>query len=82
MQSASLVKAKIQKNCKAPKQQNKQSYVFAKFLQIGMILHYMALFKFICVLYQFHCQTLSLMKIDWGQIQFREYVSTGTEPKF
>ena len=21
------------------------------------------------------------MKIDWGQIQFREYVSTGTEPK-
>ena len=40
-----------------------------------------ATFKFICVLYQFHRQTLPIMKIDRGQIQFQEYVSTGTEPK-
>ena len=39
----------------------------------------MPLFKFICVQYQFHGQTLPIMKI---QIQFREYVSTGTEPKY
>ena len=52
----------------------------AKILQIGMIPHNMTLFKFICVQYQFHRQTLSIMKIDRGQIQFREYVSTGTEP--
>ena len=52
----------------------------AKILQIGMIPHNMALFKFICVQYQFHRQTLPIMKIDRGQIQFREYVSTGTEP--
>ena len=45
-----------------------------------MIPHNMPLFKFICVLYQFHDQTLPIMKNDWGQIQFREYVSTGTEP--
>ena len=45
-----------------------------------MIPHNMTLFKFICVLYQFHRQTLPIMKIDRGQIQFREYVSTGTEP--
>ena len=42
--------------------------------------HNMTLFKFICVQYQFHRQTLPIMKIDRGQIQFREYVSTGTEP--
>ena len=53
----------------------------AKILQIGMIPHNMTLFKFICVQYQFHGQTLPIMKIDRGQIQFREYVSTGTEPK-
>ena len=53
----------------------------AKILQIGMIPHNMTLFKFICVQYQFHRQTLPIMKIDRGQIQFREYVSTGTEPK-
>ena len=52
----------------------------AKILQIGMIHHNMTLFKFICVQYQFHRQTLPVMKIDRGQIQFREYVSTGTEP--
>ena len=46
-----------------------------------MIPHNMTLFKFICVQYQFHHQTLPIMKIDRGQIQFREYVSTGTEPK-
>ena len=46
-----------------------------------MILHNMMLFEFICVQYQFHRQTLPIMKIDRGQIQFREYVSTGTEPK-
>ena len=46
-----------------------------------MIPHNMTLFKFICVQYQFHGQTLPIMKIDRGQIQFREYVSTGTEPK-
>ena len=40
----------------------------------------MTLFKFICVQYQFHRQTLPIMKIDRGQIQFRDYVSTGTEP--
>ena len=45
-----------------------------------MILHNMTSFKFICVLYQFHRQTLLIMKIDRGQIQFQEYVSTGTEP--
>ena len=33
------------------------------------------------VQYQFHRQTLPIMKIDRGQIQFREYVSTGTEPQ-
>ena len=49
-------------------------------LQIGMIPHNMTLSKFICVQYQFHRQTLPIMKIDRGQIQFREYVSTGTEP--
>ena len=54
----------------------------AKILQIGMIPHNMPLFKFICALYQFHHQTLPIMKIDRGQIQFREYVFTGTEPKF
>ena len=42
----------------------------------------MTLLKFICVLYQFHRQTLTIMKIDRGQIQFREYVFTGTEPNF
>ena len=52
----------------------------AKILQIGMIPHNMTLFKSICVQYQFHRQTLPFMKIDQGQIQFREYVSTGTEP--
>ena len=46
-----------------------------------MIPHNMTLFKFICVQYQFHGQTLPIMKIDRGQIQFREYVLTGTEPK-
>ena len=45
-----------------------------------MIPHNMTLFKFICVQYQFHGQTLPIMKIDRGQIPFREYVSTGTEP--
>ena len=40
----------------------------------------MTLFKFICVQYQFHRRTLPIMKIDLGQILFREYVSTGTEP--
>ena len=45
-----------------------------------MIPHNMTLFKFICVQYQFHRQTLPIMKIDRGQIQFRDYVSTGTEP--
>ena len=45
-----------------------------------MIPHNMTLFKFICVQYQFHRQTLPIMKIDRGQIPFRDYVSTGTEP--
>ena len=40
----------------------------------------MTLFKFICVLYQFHCQILPIMKIG-AKFNFREYVSTGTEPK-
>ena len=53
----------------------------AKILQIGMIPHNMPLFKFICALYQFHHQTPPIMKIDRGQIQFRDYVFTGTEPK-
>ena len=44
-----------------------------------MIPNNMTLFKFICVQYQFHGQTLTIMKIDRDQIQFREYVSTGTE---
>ena len=38
-------------------------------------------FRFLCVLYQFQRQTLPIMKIDRGQIQFREYASTGTEAK-
>ena len=46
-----------------------------------MIPHNMPLFKFTCELYQFHHQTLPIMKIDRGQIQFRDYVFTGTEPK-
>ena len=46
-----------------------------------MIPHNMTLFKFICVQYQFPRQTLPIMKIDRGQIQFRDYVSTGTEPE-
>ena len=52
----------------------------AKILQIGMIPHNMTLHKLICVQYQFHRPTLPIMKIERGQIQFREYVSTGTEP--
>ena len=36
------------------------------------------LWVIICVLYQFHRQTLPIMIIDRGQIQFREYASTGT----
>ena len=60
--------------------QNKQCDVLAKILQIGMIPHNNTLFKCACVLYQFNRQTLPIMKIDRGQIQFREYVSTGTEP--
>ena len=47
-----------------------------------MIPHNMPLFKFICALYQFHHQTLPIIKIDRGQIQFRDYVLTGTEPLF
>ena len=47
-----------------------------------MIPHNMTLFKFICVQYQFHGQTLPIMKIDRGQIQFRDYAFTGTEPLF
>ena len=39
-----------------------------------MIPHNMALLKFICVQYQFHGQTLPIMKIDRGKIRFREYV--------
>ena len=46
-----------------------------------MIPHNMIFSKFICVQYQFHGQTLPIMKIDRDQIQFREYVSTETEPK-
>ena len=45
-----------------------------------MIPHNMTLFKLICVQYQFHGQTLPIMKIDRGQIPFRDYVSTGTQP--
>ena len=52
----------------------------AKILQIGMIPHNMTLFKFTYVQYQFHRQTLPIMNIERGQIQFREYVSTGIEP--
>ena len=33
------------------------------------------------MLHQFHRQTLPIMKIDRGQIPFREYVSTGTGSK-
>ena len=46
-----------------------------------MIPRNMVSFKFLCVLYQCHRQTLPIMNIDRGQIQFREYVATGTEPK-
>ena len=46
-----------------------------------MIPHNMPLFKFIYALYEFHHQTLPIVKIDRGQIQFRDYVFTGTEPQ-
>ena len=42
----------------------------AKILQIGMIPHNMTLFKFICVQYQFHRQTLPIMKIDRAKFNF------------
>ena len=42
----------------------------AKILQIGMIPHNMTLFKFICVPYQFHGQTLPIMKIDRAKSNF------------
>ena len=61
-------------------EQNKKCHFWAKILQIGMIPHNMPLFKFICALYQFHHQTPPIMKIERGQIQFRDYVFTGTEP--
>ena len=70
------------KNCNVPRNKIKSAIFLAKILQIGMIPHNMPLFKFICALYQFHHQTLPIMKIDRGQIQFRDYVFTGTEPKF
>ena len=62
------------KNCNFPRNKTK-SAILAKILQIGMIPDNMPLFKFICALYQFHHQTLPIMKI-----QFRDYVFTGTEP--
>ena len=46
-----------------------------------MIPHNMPLFKFICALYQFHHQTLPIMIIDRDQIQFQDYIPTGTEPE-
>ena len=51
-----------------------------KIFQIGMIPHNITSFKSTRVLYQFHRQTLPITKIDQGQIQLREYDSTGTEP--
>ena len=43
-----------------------------------MILHSMALFKFTCALYQFHRQTLPIMRIGRGQIQcFNRNGTTG-----
>ena len=68
------------KNCNVPRNKIKSAIFWQKILQIGMIPHNMPLFKFICALYQFHHQTLPIMKIDRGQIQFRDYVFTGTEP--
>ena len=47
------------------------SYIFEWYL---ILCHYLNLYA----LYQFHFQTLPITKID--RIQFREYVSTGTEP--
>ena len=35
-----------------------------------MIPHNMTLFKFICVQYQFHGQTLPIMKIDGAKFNF------------
>ena len=35
-----------------------------------MIPHNMTLFKFICVQYQFHAQTLPIMKIDRAKFNF------------
>ena len=52
----------------------------AKLLQIAIIPHNVTSFKIIFVLYQFDCQKLPILKIDRGQIQFREIVSTETEP--
>ena len=52
-----------------------------KISQIGMVSHNMTLLKMICILYQFHHCIRLIINIDRGQIQFREYVSAGTEPK-
>ena len=51
-------------------------------ITFGMTPHNMTSFKFICVLYQFHRQTLLIKKIERDQIQFREGVTTGTGPLF
>ena len=50
----------------------------AKILQIGMIPHNMTLFKFMCVQYQFHRQTLPIMKIDFETMfqQERNHIRT------
>ena len=42
----------------------------AKILQIGMVPHNLPLFKFICAMYQFHHQTLPIMKIDQAKSKF------------
>ena len=68
------------KYCNVPRNKINSAHFLAKIVQIGIIPHNMPPFKFIGALYQFHHQTLRIMKIDRGQIQFRDYVFTGTEP--
>ena len=70
------------KNCNVPRNKIKSAIFWQKSYRLEwylIICHYL---KFICALYQFHHQTPPIMKIDRGQIQFRDYVFTGTEPKF
>ena len=47
-----------------------------------MIPRNMALFKFICVLYQFHRQTLYIMKIDGAKSNFESMCLQERNPNY